>query len=422
MDINILYRPIVKKHKFTEKKMFKIRLLKNTVQNYAWGSATAIPELLGEKNPSGKPLAELWLGAHAKAPSFVNCDGQWLSLKELIEKNPREILGKGVAERFHNKLPYLFKVLAAEKPLSIQAHPSRGQAEEGFVRENQQGIGLDAPNRNYKDDNHKPECICALAPFWALYGFRNISETTALMARTCPLELADELDQLKKCPDSRGLKRFYTDLMTMDSQRKRRIVEEAVRNARQRSDEDPAFRWMIELSDEYPSDIGVLSPMLLNLVRLKPGQALFLPAGELHAYLKGVGIELMANSDNVLRGGLTPKHIDVPELLKALNFEPRPISILEAVEKNRNERIFAGAADEFVLSVISVSDGRSYHKADLRSVEILLCTEGAGYLQAYGSKETINVGKGDSVIIPAAVKSYEIAGNAILYKAAVPTS
>jgi len=221
--------------------MRTIKLLKNTVQNYAWGSPTAIPELLGELNPSHEPRAELWMGAHSKSPSFVNCDGQWLSLTELIAKYPQEILGKDVALAFDNKLPYLFKVLAAAKPLSVQAHPSLNQAKEGFERETDQEIAIDAPNRNYKDDNHKPECICALSPFWAMYGFRNIPDILVLLEQICPVGLAGELGLLKKQPDSQGLKRFFTDLMTMESQRQKRVVDEAVQNAHRYSDENFAF-------------------------------------------------------------------------------------------------------------------------------------------------------------------------------------
>jgi len=400
--------------------MRTIKLLKNPVQNYAWGSPTAIPELLGEQNPSHEPRAELWMGAHLKAPSLVNYDGQWLSLAELIAKYPQEILGNDVALAFGNKLPYLFKVLAAAKPLSIQAHPSRNQAKKGFVRETARGIAMDAPNRNYKDDNHKPECICALSPFWAMYGFRNIPDILTLMGKNCPVGLAGELEFLKKHPDSRGLKRFFTDLLTMDSQRQKRVVDEAVKNAHQYSDEDFAFHWMTRLSNGYPTDIGILAPLLLNLIELKPGDALFLPAGELHAYLEGVGMEVMANSDNVLRGGLTPKHIDVPELLKVLNFKPRLVNILKAVEKNRNERIYASEADEFVLSVVSTSAGSPYQSSDSRSVEIMLCTEGTAFLKDKGTQEVINIKKGESAIIPAAVISYSISGDALIYKAAVP--
>jgi mannose-6-phosphate isomerase len=359
------------------------------------------------------------MGAHPKAPSFVNYDGHWLSLSELIAEYPQEILGNAVALAFDNKLPYLFKVLAAAKPLSIQAHPSLNQAKEGFARENDQGIAMDAPNRNYKDDNHKPECICALSPFWAMYGFRNIPEILALMGKSCPVALAGELDLLKKRPDPAGLKRFFTGLMTMDSPRKNQLVDEAVQNAQQYSDEDIAFHWMTRLSNEYPSDIGVLAPLLLNLIELKPGEALFLPAAELHAYLEGVGLELMANSDNVLRGGLTPKHIDVPELLKVLSFEPRPVNILKAVKKNKNERIYASEADEFVLSVVSAAAGSPYRSSESRSVEIMLCTQGTAELKDNGTQEIINIKKGDSAIIPAAVTSYSIAGDALIYKAAV---
>jgi mannose-6-phosphate isomerase len=400
--------------------MRTIKLLKNTVQNYAWGSPTAIPELLGERNPSHEPRAELWMGAHPKASSFVNYDGQWLPLTELIARHPREILGDDVALKFGNKLPYLFKVLAAAKPLSIQAHPSLNQAKEGFARETDQGIDLDAPNRNYKDDNHKAECICALSPFWAMYGFRNIPDILGMLGKNCPVGLAAELDLLKNQPDSRGLKRFFTDLMTMDSQRQKRVVDEAVRNAHRDSEEDSAFHWMTRLSNEYPSDIGIFAPLLLNLIELKPGEALFLPAGELHAYLEGVGMELMSNSDNVLRGGLTPKHIDVPELLKVLNFKPRPVNILEAVKKNKNERVYASEADEFVLSVVSASAGSPYQSTESRSVEIMLCIEGTAYLKDNGTQEIINIKKGESAIIPAAVIGYSITGDALIYKAAVP--
>jgi mannose-6-phosphate isomerase len=176
---------------------------------------------------------------------------------------------------------------------------------------------------------------------------------------------------------------------------------------------------MTKLSNEYPTDIGILAPLLLNLIELKPGEALFLPAGELHAYLEGVGMELMANSDNVLRGGLTPKHIDVPELLKVLNFKPRPVNILKTVKK-KNERVYAGEADEFVLSVVSVSAGSPYQSSESRSVEIMLCTEGTAYLMDKGTQEIINIKKGDSVLIPAAVIGYSITGDALIYKAAVP--
>ena len=164
--------------------MKTIGILKNTVQDYAWGSLTAIPELLGQP-ATGSPQAELWMGAHPKAPSQVYHDGKWESLLQVIEAHPADVLGKEAAEKFGGKLPYLFKVLAAAKPLSIQAHPNSHQAKEGFARENRLGISLMASNRNYKDDNHKPECICALTRFWGMNGFRRIPEITKYLGSLC---------------------------------------------------------------------------------------------------------------------------------------------------------------------------------------------------------------------------------------------
>ncbi|CAB1061216.1 Mannose-6-phosphate isomerase (EC [Olavius sp. associated proteobacterium Delta 1] len=399
--------------------MKMIGLLQNTIQFYAWGSPSAIPELLDKENPSGKPWAELWMGAHSKASSLVSYEGKRLPLIELIQKYPHEILGPDISETFHNKLPYLFKVLAAAKPLSIQAHPDLAQARDGFERENRQNIPLDAPNRNYKDANHKPECICAVSKFYALSGFRTIPEIIGLMTSACPAGLSDELDRLKTNPDSYGLKVFYTDLMTMDPAKQKRIVDEAVQNIAKIYDQN-SIDWMKKLSEEYPSDIGVLSPILLNLICLEPGQALFLPAGELHAYLEGLGVELMANSDNVLRGGLTAKHIDLPELLKVVNFEPRPIDLLQTRDCGENEKLFITPANEFVLSSISVSEERSYLSSTHRSAEIVLCSAGEAVLQDIAAKNSIIIKKGDSVLIPAAVKVYKINGNAVFYKAAVP--
>ena len=400
--------------------MLTIGLLKNTVQKYAWGSTTAIQELLGGKDFSNEPVAELWMGAHPKSPSLVNYKGQWISLADLIAKYPQDILGKMVAKKFHNQLPYLFKVLAAAKPLSIQAHPRLDLAKKGFENENKMGIPVNAANRNYKDDNHKPECICALSSFWALSGFRSPIEILSLMNQICPVGLYAELDRLKTYSDSSGWKQFFTDLMSMDTEQKKRVIDEAMQNAKQRSEENPAFYWMTKLSIEYPLDIGILSPLFLNLIQLEPGQALFLPAGELHAYLEGVGIELMANSDNVLRGGLTPKHIDVPELLKVLNFKPRPIEILKELKKNKTEWVYASFAEEFILSAISISDGEFYRNSKLRSVEILLCTDGEAHLEDSVSNQIIPIKKGHSAIISAAAKSYTITGDAVFFKAAVP--
>jgi len=400
--------------------MRKIGLLKNIIQEYAWGSRTAILELLGQSVPADKPQAELWMGTHPKAPSQVFADGLWRSLPEVIQESPEETLGQEVAARFSNKLPFLFKVLAAAKPLSIQAHPNKEQAGQGFARENELGIPLDAPHRNYRDDNHKPEILCALTPFWALNGFRQIEETLSLLEEARIPGLAEIVSSLRSHPNRDGLKKFFKDLMTTDSGKQRKIVEQAVNSAEKRTHEESVWTWMIKLNAEYPGDMGVLSPIFLNLVRLEPQQAMYLPAGELHGYLEGVGIELMANSDNVLRGGLTPKHIDVQELLAVLNFTDGDLNILSPENLTPGEAIYSTEAEEFVLSVIRIKKAAPFSSPGDRSVEMMMCTEGEVSVTDLSAGDITRLTRGISIIVPAAVRQYSIEGDGILYKAAVP--
>jgi mannose-6-phosphate isomerase len=400
--------------------MGKIGLLKNTIQEYAWGSRTAIPELLGQSVPAGKPQAELWMGAHPQAPSQVLADGLWRSLPEVIQESPEETLGQKVAARFSNKLPFLFKVLAAAKPLSIQAHPNKKQAGQGFARENELGIPLDAGHRNYRDDNHKPEIICALTPFWALNGFRKIEETLSLLEEARIAGLAEMVSFLRSHSNRDGLKEFFNHLMTTDSGKQGKIVEQALNSAEKRAHEEPVWTWIVKLNEEYPGDIGVLSPLFLNLVRLEPQQAMYLPAGELHGYLEGVGIELMANSDNVLRGGLTPKHIDVQELLGVLNFTDGDLNILSPENLTSGEAIYRTEAEEFVLSVIKIKKAAPFSSPRDRSVEMMMCTEGEVGITDLSTGDITRLTSGVSVIVPAAVKQFKIEGDGILYKAAVP--
>jgi mannose-6-phosphate isomerase len=400
--------------------MEKIGLLKNTIQQYAWGSPRAIADLLGQKNPENKPLAELWMGAHPKASSLVEYEGQWVSLLDLIRQNPKDVLGKETAKNFGNKLPYLFKVLAAARPLSIQVHPNLHQARAGFQKENEQKIPLDAPHRNYRDDNHKPECLCALTQFWAISRFRPISDMLSYLKRVCAHELGPEIKDLKQQPNSDGLKQFYTALMTMDADRQNQVVAEALKQAQRFAHNESVFYWMLKLGEEYPNDIGVLSPILLNLICLEPGQAIFLNAGELHAYLQGLGIELMANSDNVLRGGLTPKHIDVPELLRVLKFEDQKVTLLKPQASIAAELVYPSPAKEFELSVITLSKGTQYRSPVDRSVEILICTHGKATLTDQDSQIETQLQQGASALIPAAVERYAIRGEGVCYKASVP--
>jgi mannose-6-phosphate isomerase len=398
----------------------KISVLKNPVQEYLWGSKTAIQTLLGGIESTERPIAELWMGAHPKASSRVSVDGKWKCLRDSIDESPETILGKSVAERFSYRLPFLLKILAADKPLSIQVHPTLEQAQQGYARENRLGIALDAENRNYRDENHKPEILCALTPFQALKGFRDIGEILGLMDRVLPSGLSREFNLFRKSPNLSGLKHFFAALMTMDQSLQGPMVSEAVGLAEMVADEEPAFHWMVELNREYPEDVGVLSPLLLNFIRLDPGEAIYIQAGELHTYLRGVGVELMANSDNVLRGGLTHKHIDVSELTKIVNFKIEPAKIIKSISRNSREGAYPVPAKEFLLSVISVKNSVSFVSSPHRSVEILICTEGNADVRDMGSGELSALKRGQCIIVPASVSQYGIEGNAVLYKAAVP--
>ena len=401
--------------------MNRIGILRNPVQAYAWGSRTELQGLLGQTNSQDKPMAELWMGAHPKAPSKVLIDGGWKSLVEVIERDPASVLGKGSAEKFSNRLPFLFKVIAADKPLSIQVHPNREQAQAGFKREESLGIPLSAPHRNYKDESHKPELLCALTSFKALKGFRNILDILGLMGKVAPSGLSNELADLRKDPHEYGLKRFFTSLIQMDKNRQDLVVSEAMSGAEKWAHEDQAFHWMLELNKEYPGDIGIFSPIMLNLLELEPGEAIYLSAGELHTYLHGVGIELMANSDNVVRGGLTSKHVDVSELLNIVDFKVEPAKRLKPVPCEGGEECYPSPAEEFMLSVISAGRNDPFISSQGRSVEILICIEGEAVIRDYTSAEVLTLTKGTSIIVPATVSQYVIKGDARLYKASVPS-
>ncbi len=404
--------------------MESIYLMENAIQRYAWGSKTDIYQLTGAKTGHGtEPWAELWMGAHPKASSRVKYNGGMISLFKLIQKEPEKILGSVTAEKYNNTLPFLFKILAASNPLSIQAHPDKIHAEKGFEKENKLKILLNAFNRNYKDSNHKPECICALTDFYALNGFRKISIIIKLMDGICPEDLRSKLNRLQNNQNSTGLKTFFSYLLTMEKNQKQKIISEAIDKAGKLADlpdSDMAYEWMIKLHKHYPGDIGIFSPLILNLVCLEPGQAMFLPAGQLHSYLEGMGIELMANSDNVLRGGLTRKHIDLPELLEILNFSEKESDILLPERINAYEKVYNTPAEEFTLSIITIKKDEVYTCHENKTVEILLCTEGNAFISDFKGKYEISVSRGSSILIPFYMQNYTIRGNSTIYKASVP--
>lgn len=395
-----------------------LHLLENSIQDYAWGSRTAIPELLGLPSPAARPQAELWMGAHPKAPSAVVADGRREGLDEVIRRAPAEVLGARVVSRFGQRLPFLLKVLAAEEPLSIQAHPSKAQAEAGFARENAAGVPLDAVTRSYRDDNHKPEVLAALTEMWALYGFREARDSAALVRRLKLRGLAPLVRDLERS-DLRG---FFSSLLTMEPAGRAALVDAAVAAAGARIGGAEA-EWMARIARHYPGDPGVLAPLYLNLVRVPPGRAVYLAAGELHAYLHGTGVELMASSDNVLRGGLTPKHVDVPELLRTLTFRGEHREPLTPRALSTGEAVFDTPAPEFRLSRIALVPARPFRcdePSARRSVEVLLVTEGSAEVSSAGSATRLPLRQGQSCLVAAAAGAYLLTGLGTVYRATVP--
>lgn len=281
-------------------------------RHYAWGSTTTIPRLLG-REPDGEPVAELWFGTHPDAPAGV--PGHDDTLAGLIAADPERTVGPAVLERFGAHLPFLIKILAAESPLSIQVHPALEQAQAGFAAEEAAGVPRDAAERTYKDANHKPELLCALEPFEALCGFRPVDETLASLAQLDVPRLGF-LAELLHGPDP--LRAAMAALLGLEDPAP--LVAEVEQAARSLGRHD-VLRRVVELTaGSFPGDVGVLVALLLNYVRLAPGEAIYLPAGNVHAYLRGTGVEVMAASDNVLRCGLTPKHVDRDAVLEVADF------------------------------------------------------------------------------------------------------
>lgn len=349
------------------------------VQHYAWGDPHFLPDLLGLENLEQRPYAELWLGTHRDLPSHVEVDGE----RRLLS----EVLGL--------ELPYLLKILSAQKPLSIQAHPSEQQARAGFARENASGVPLDAPDRVYRDPRRKPELLCALTDFYALRGFR-----------TDPPSFGE----------SGSLKESYQRLMTLPQDEVDALLGPLVAELDAKAyTKDEREYWVLRCHEEFSEpghyDRGLFSVYLLNLVRLRPTEAIYLDAGVLHAYLEGAGVEIMASSNNVLRGGLTRKHIDIPRLLETVAFEGEEPEVLHAEKLSQTESVYATPALEFELRRI---EGPHVNEEE-HGPEILIVVEGEATIGPY------HVRRGGAVAI-APGTGYVVDGPATIYKATVPPS
>ena len=394
--------------------------LTNVIRPYSWGSRTALPELLGVA-PTGEPQAEMWMGAHPGAPSTLDRGRGPQPLNELIDADPRGELGAATVDRFGPALPFLLKILAAGEPLSLQVHPDLAQARAGFAAEEALGLPLDAFERNYKDANHKPELICALSEFVGLCGFRRPTGTAALFETLAVPALAPFARVLRERPEQEALREVLTTVLTADpvvtAVTVQQTVEALDRAAKAVEADDIAGSPLADLpapllsflgsyaaiGHAYPQDAGVIAALLLNDVRLAPGEALFLGAGIPHAYLNGLGVEILANSDNVLRCGLTPKHVDIPELLKVVEFHGTDPDILRPAPSadSDGEQLYPVPIDEFRLSCFTLGGAAPQNRrVPGTTPQILLCTEGRALLtDAEGSSITLH--PGESAFVPA---------------------
>jgi mannose-6-phosphate isomerase len=381
-----------------------VELLESPIRAYAWGSRDAIAVLQGRTGPTGQPEAELWMGAHPDSPSAVG----GVPLTTRIAADPAGVLGADTVTRFGERLPFLLKVLAAAEPLSLQAHPTNEQAATGFAAEEAAGKPRDAPDRNYKDPHHKPELLVAVEPFEALCGFRDPRATAELLAGLDVAGLAPTVAALRQDDPAVALRDAVTGLMDLGDAERKTLVEAVMAAARVR----PGCELAVALGERYPGDVGVVIALLLNHVHLEPGEAVWMPAGNLHAYLHGTGVELMAASDNVLRGGLTPKHVDVPELLRVLRFEVLADPVVRPREVAPGLVTWPTPIDDFAL-----------YRADLDGGEVELPGHGPRIVLCLRGEVRVDDGAGELVLrggqaaFGAAGRTATVAGSGEVYEA-----
>ena len=371
--------------------------LTGVIQPYAWGSRTAIPEFLGQE-PTGEPQAELWFGAHPLAPSTV--DGE--PLDKVVAQNPAGVVGGASVEKFGPRLPFLVKIIAAAQPLSLQAHPSREQAEAGYAREQAAGVPRDAPQRTYRDGWPKPELLCVLVETEALCGFRDPGETYRLFEKlgvTSALELVAPLADAD-VPAAERLRFVFSRLLRLPPDERSVILQIAqAADAAKGPDDLISFaRTATELNAYYPGDPGVLAALLMNRITLQPGDALFMPPGNLHAYLSGGGVEIMANSDNVMRGGLTPKYVNIDELLVILDFTPGLRGLISPIEESPGLWRYPTPAPEFALWRIEPHAGSVRVPAGTTG-RILLVTDGE--LTVMSATAKLDLVRGEAALLTA---------------------
>jgi len=405
----------------------RVDLLEPVIQPYAWGSHTAIAELQGRPAPTSAPEAELWMGAHPSAPSGVRRPGGRTTLDKVIAADPPGELGAACAARFGGRLPFLLKVLAADKALSIQVHPSRAQAEAGYREETERGLAPGDRSRNYVDDWPKPEILCALTRFEVLAGMRTTADAAALLGALRVRELDALAADLATAAGPAALTGALGAILTWPAAGRTALIAGVTagceRIAAAGGEYAAAAAATVRIAGDHPGDLGIVASLLLRHLVLRPGEAVFLPAGGPHSYLHGTGIELLANSDNVVRAGLTPKHIDVPELLRLVDpaaavpvIEPRPcgagvLAYDSPAPEFRLYRAEPGAGDVtlpgLTLPGLTLPGGGG--------PRIVLCTEGAGLLRA--GPAALLLARGESCYLSAAEETVTASGPASLFVA-----
>ena len=389
--------------------------LRGVIRPYAWGSRTALAELQGRPAPSDAPEAELWLGAHPDDPSTVTGPDGPVSLAALIGDDPKGQLGAEVADEFGARLPYLMKVLAAAAPLSLQAHPDAAYAKQAYAAQQADP----AAARNYTDAYHKPEMLVALTPFDALCGFRAPDVSAAVLAGLHIPRLAPVIAALRAGPA--GLRDAVRELLTWPAADRGALIEEVVTAARAASGHPLSYALAIDLAGHYPGDPGVLVALLLNQVRLAPGEAIWMPAGNLHAYLSGTGIEIMAASDNVLRGGLTPKRVDVDELLRVLRFEVLDDPILPSTEVAPGVRTWQVPVREFALYRMELTPAAPPMRLPGQGPRVVLGVAGDVFVAEAVDGTPVEVTPGTAAYVPAETGPATAAGVGEIFIAAVPS-
>lgn len=388
-------------------------------QHYSWGSPSAIPELVG-RAPNGRPVAEVWFGAHPAAPSRLAAESDSDLLTYLATEPGRGQLGEQALARFGAELPYLLKLIAPAAPLSLQVHPDLDQAQAGFAREEEAGIPREAADRLYPDANHKPELLFALSQFRALSGFRSPRRALELV-RGLDAHLSDRLARiLQDDPTAEGVRQAITVLLApggVSAEEVRAVVAACEQRMGTRGASVRIDRTVALLGETYPGDPGAVAALLMNPVLLQPGEALFVPARTPHAYLSGLGVEVMANSNNVLRAGLTPKHIDPAELLDILDCVAAP-PVRIAPEVVGHTRVFYAPVEDFELSVTKLA-GQGGVDLPGHGPRIVLVIAGVGRLGTAES-DPVDVGPGDSFFVPAGVGPVSAEGVVEVVQAAVP--